>query len=161
MCSLERIRAGGLGFQKLLADFKSIFAEERVHKYRFNEDHADVIVPAMQIYINLMRWVASRIFMCLKSALSMVWHMHYTRKWSTRTNSSTTKNWTTTESTEDTEKQWRLFSSEKMDGRNYRNYRDYSCPQCLNKNSPLGRTQLKIEDKIDNKTLDQLIWLAI
>ena len=29
---------------------------ERIHQYRLREDRADVIVPALQIYINLMRW---------------------------------------------------------------------------------------------------------
>lgn len=37
-------------------DLKSLSVEERIHIYKFREDRADVIVPALQIYINLMRW---------------------------------------------------------------------------------------------------------
>lgn len=42
--------------KKYYADFSSISVEERIHLYNFREDRADVIVPALQIYINLMRW---------------------------------------------------------------------------------------------------------
>jgi exopolyphosphatase/guanosine-5'-triphosphate,3'-diphosphate pyrophosphatase len=36
---------------------------ERIRLYKFREDRADVIVPALQIYINVMRWVdAEEIF---------------------------------------------------------------------------------------------------
>lgn len=42
--------------KKYLEDFSGITAEERMHKYHFREDRADVIVPALQIYINMMRW---------------------------------------------------------------------------------------------------------
>lgn len=37
-------------------DLKSMSVEERIHNYKFREDRADVIVPALQIYINLMKW---------------------------------------------------------------------------------------------------------
>ncbi len=37
-------------------DLKCISVEERMHRYNIKEDRADVIVPALQIYINLMRW---------------------------------------------------------------------------------------------------------
>ena len=30
--------------------------EERIRLYKFREDRADVIVPALLIYINVMRW---------------------------------------------------------------------------------------------------------
>ena len=30
--------------------------KERIDKYNLREDRADVIVPALQIYINIMRW---------------------------------------------------------------------------------------------------------
>ena len=36
--------------------FKSISVEERIHLYRLREDRADVIVPALEIYLNVMRW---------------------------------------------------------------------------------------------------------
>ena len=34
----------------------SFSVEERIRLYKFREDRADVIVPALQIYINVMRW---------------------------------------------------------------------------------------------------------
>ena len=42
--------------KKYYADFSSLSVEERIHQYKLREDRADVIVPALQIYINLMRW---------------------------------------------------------------------------------------------------------
>jgi exopolyphosphatase/guanosine-5'-triphosphate,3'-diphosphate pyrophosphatase len=36
----------------------SFSVEDRIHLYKFREDRADVIVPALQIYINVMRWAA-------------------------------------------------------------------------------------------------------
>lgn len=42
--------------KKYYADLKSLSVEERIHLYHFREDRADVIVPALQVYINLMRW---------------------------------------------------------------------------------------------------------
>lgn len=36
--------------------FNSLSLEERMLAYQFREDRADVIVPALQIYINVMRW---------------------------------------------------------------------------------------------------------
>lgn len=37
-------------------DLKDLTVEERIHNYNLKEDRADVIVPALQIYINLMKW---------------------------------------------------------------------------------------------------------
>lgn len=37
-------------------EFRNISVQERMHLYKFREDRADVIVPALQIYINIMRW---------------------------------------------------------------------------------------------------------
>lgn len=34
----------------------SVSLEDRINKYKLREDRADVIVPALQIYINVMRW---------------------------------------------------------------------------------------------------------
>lgn len=42
--------------KKYYADFSSISVEERIHQYGLREDRADVIVPALQIFINIMRW---------------------------------------------------------------------------------------------------------
>jgi exopolyphosphatase / guanosine-5'-triphosphate,3'-diphosphate pyrophosphatase len=44
-------------------EFSSFSVEERIHIYNLREDRADVIVPALQIYVNIMRWVdADEIF---------------------------------------------------------------------------------------------------
>lgn len=37
-------------------EFNSFSVEERIHLYNLREDRADVIVPALQIYVNVMRW---------------------------------------------------------------------------------------------------------
>jgi exopolyphosphatase/guanosine-5'-triphosphate,3'-diphosphate pyrophosphatase len=37
-------------------DLNSLSVEERMHKYQLRDDRADVIVPALEIYINLMTW---------------------------------------------------------------------------------------------------------
>jgi exopolyphosphatase / guanosine-5'-triphosphate,3'-diphosphate pyrophosphatase len=48
---------------ELLKDYykelSSVSLEERISKYGLREDRADVIVPALQIYTNAMRWAAS------------------------------------------------------------------------------------------------------
>lgn len=40
-------------------EFASFTVEERIHLYNLREDRADVIVPALQIYVNIMRWADS------------------------------------------------------------------------------------------------------
>lgn len=52
---------------ELLRDYykelSSVILSERISKYGLRSDRADVIVPALQIYINVMRWVgAEQIF---------------------------------------------------------------------------------------------------
>ncbi len=42
--------------KKYYADLSSISVKERMRLYKLREDRADVIVPALEIYINLMRW---------------------------------------------------------------------------------------------------------
>ena len=37
-------------------ELSSVSLEERMHLYKLREDRADVIVPALQIYTNVMRW---------------------------------------------------------------------------------------------------------
>jgi len=37
-------------------EFSAFTLEERISVYKLREDRADVIVPALQIYINVMRW---------------------------------------------------------------------------------------------------------
>ncbi|RPD38133.1 exopolyphosphatase [Chitinophaga barathri] len=38
-------------------EFSNFTVEERIHVYNLREDRADVIVPALQIYVNVMRWM--------------------------------------------------------------------------------------------------------
>jgi exopolyphosphatase/guanosine-5'-triphosphate,3'-diphosphate pyrophosphatase len=37
-------------------EFGELTLAERMQRYRLREDRADVIVPALQVYINVMRW---------------------------------------------------------------------------------------------------------
>ncbi|HOZ50537.1 MAG TPA: exopolyphosphatase [Chitinophagaceae bacterium] len=37
-------------------EMSAITVQDRIHKYGFREDRADVIVPALQIYTSIMRW---------------------------------------------------------------------------------------------------------
>lgn len=37
-------------------EFSSFTVRERIENYKLREDRADVIVPALQIYVNVMRW---------------------------------------------------------------------------------------------------------
>jgi exopolyphosphatase/guanosine-5'-triphosphate,3'-diphosphate pyrophosphatase len=37
-------------------EFSAVSVKDRIRLYKFREDRADVIVPALQIYINVMRW---------------------------------------------------------------------------------------------------------
>ena len=38
----------------------SFSVQDRIHLYKFREDRADVIIPALQIYINVMRWADAK-----------------------------------------------------------------------------------------------------
>ena len=48
---------------ELLKDYykelSNVTLEERISKYSLREDRADVIVPALQIYVNAMRWATA------------------------------------------------------------------------------------------------------
>jgi exopolyphosphatase / guanosine-5'-triphosphate,3'-diphosphate pyrophosphatase len=48
---------------ELLKDYykelSNVTLEERITKYSLREDRADVIVPALQIYVNTMRWATA------------------------------------------------------------------------------------------------------
>jgi exopolyphosphatase/guanosine-5'-triphosphate,3'-diphosphate pyrophosphatase len=65
--SLSKRKEGKPLSLELLRDYhKELSAttvEERMHQYQFRADRADVIVPALQIYITVMRWAdAAEIF---------------------------------------------------------------------------------------------------
>ena len=49
---------------ELLRDYykelSSVSLDDRINKYKLREDRADVIVPALQIYINTMRWAEAQ-----------------------------------------------------------------------------------------------------
>ncbi|MFC4685792.1 exopolyphosphatase [Epilithonimonas pallida] len=42
--------------KKYLKEMQNLSVEERMHYYQFREDRADVIVPALQIFNNVMTW---------------------------------------------------------------------------------------------------------
>jgi exopolyphosphatase / guanosine-5'-triphosphate,3'-diphosphate pyrophosphatase len=42
-----------------LDEMQPLSIEQRMRKYNFREDRADVIVPALQIYLNIMRWAGA------------------------------------------------------------------------------------------------------
>lgn len=46
--------------EKYLKEFSALTVEERIKKYKFKEDRADVIVPALQIFTNVMRWANAK-----------------------------------------------------------------------------------------------------
>jgi exopolyphosphatase/guanosine-5'-triphosphate,3'-diphosphate pyrophosphatase len=58
--SLSKRKEGKSLHIELLKDyykeFSSFSLEDRMRLYKLREDRADVIVPALQIYINTMRW---------------------------------------------------------------------------------------------------------
>ena len=61
--SLSRRKEGKPLPLELLRDYyKELSAatvEERMHRYQLRADRADVIVPALQIYISIMRWAGA------------------------------------------------------------------------------------------------------
>jgi exopolyphosphatase / guanosine-5'-triphosphate,3'-diphosphate pyrophosphatase len=58
--SLSKRKDGKPLTLELLKDYykelSSVTLAERIHLYKLREDRADVIVPALQIYINVLRW---------------------------------------------------------------------------------------------------------
>ena len=61
--SLSKRKEGKPLTLELLKDYhkemSSVPLLERIHLYKIREDRADVIVPAIQIYINVMRWASA------------------------------------------------------------------------------------------------------
>jgi exopolyphosphatase/guanosine-5'-triphosphate,3'-diphosphate pyrophosphatase len=60
--SLSKRKEGKPLSHELLRDYlremSSFTVEDRMKEYKLREDRADVIVPALQIYVNVMRWAA-------------------------------------------------------------------------------------------------------
>lgn len=60
--SMSKIKSGKpLGLDVLRSyqkEMQPLSVEERMHRYGFREDRADVIVPAMQVYISVLRWAS-------------------------------------------------------------------------------------------------------
>ncbi|MBN8837819.1 MAG: exopolyphosphatase [Sphingobacteriia bacterium] len=60
--SLSKKKEGKPLSLDLLKDYykelSSVSLEERIRLYKLREDRADVLIPALQIYINVMRWAA-------------------------------------------------------------------------------------------------------
>ncbi len=61
--SMSKRKDGKPLLLELLRDYYkelgSVTLEDRINKYGLREDRADVIVPALQIYINVMRWAGA------------------------------------------------------------------------------------------------------
>jgi exopolyphosphatase/guanosine-5'-triphosphate,3'-diphosphate pyrophosphatase len=60
-------------------EISSFSVEERMNLYKLREDRADVIVPALQIYINVMRWADADEIYVPKIGLAdgLVQHLYY------------------------------------------------------------------------------------
>jgi exopolyphosphatase/guanosine-5'-triphosphate,3'-diphosphate pyrophosphatase len=60
-------------------EISSFSIEERMNLYKLREDRADVIVPALQIYINVMRWADADEIYVPKIGLAdgLVQHLYY------------------------------------------------------------------------------------
>ena len=60
-------------------EISSFSIEERMNLYKLREDRADVIVPALQIYINVMRWADAEEIYVPKIGLAdgLVQHLYY------------------------------------------------------------------------------------
>ena len=61
-------------------EFSSLNLQQRISLYRLREDRADVIVPALLIYINVMRWAdAEEIFVPKIGLADGLIHLLYDR----------------------------------------------------------------------------------
>lgn len=60
-------------------EIASFSIEERINIYKLREDRADVIIPALQIYINVMRWSDADEIYVPKIGLAdgLIQHLYY------------------------------------------------------------------------------------
>ena len=71
-------------------EFSSVSLEDRMKLYKLREDRADVILPALQIYINVMRWAGIEEIYVPKIGLADgLVHMLYDEVMSKKFNTST------------------------------------------------------------------------
>lgn len=71
-------------------EFSSFSLEERMKQYKLREDRADVILPAIQVYINVMRWAnIEEIYVPKIGLADGLVHMLYDEVKSKRINAST------------------------------------------------------------------------
>lgn len=80
--SLSKRKEGKTLPLELLRDYykelSAVSLEERIRIYNLREDRADVIVPALQIYINVMRWAGAEEILVPKIGLAdgLIQHLH-------------------------------------------------------------------------------------
>ncbi len=58
------------GLRDYYKELSNVSLEQRISLYGLREDRADVIVPALQIYINVMRWASSELIYVPKIGLA-------------------------------------------------------------------------------------------
>ncbi|MEN9599156.1 MAG: hypothetical protein RL596_1467, partial [Bacteroidota bacterium] len=60
-------------------EISSFSIEDRINIYKLRADRADVIVPALQIYINVMRWAEAEDIYVPKIGLAdgLIQHLYY------------------------------------------------------------------------------------
>lgn len=81
--SLSKKKDGKSLSLELLKDYykeiSSFSIEERINIYKLRADRADVIVPALQIYINVMRWAETEEIFVPKIGLAdgLIQHLYY------------------------------------------------------------------------------------
>ena len=61
-------------------EFSGLSLEQRMSLYKLREDRADVIVPALLIYINVMRWTDTEEIFVPKTGLADGWSTPYMRR---------------------------------------------------------------------------------
>lgn len=64
-------------------EFEATTLEERINKYKLRKDRADVIIPALSIYINVMRWAGVSDIYIPKIGLAdgLIRHLWEEQKW--------------------------------------------------------------------------------
>ena len=68
-------------FESLFAQMSQLTLEQRMHEFAMREDRANVIVPALHIYIHLLKWSNSNQIFVPKIGLAdgIIKHMYFER----------------------------------------------------------------------------------